>query len=252
MKISIITATYNSSAHIEDCLRSVAEQTYADVEHIIIDGASGDSTLEIVRKFPHVSLIISEKDSGIYDAMNKGIGLAKGDIVGILNSDDLFADPTVLKRVVDACAEASVDACYGDLLYVDREDVHKAVRFWRAGDFVPAKLRRGWIPPHPTFFVKKELYVKWGRFNTKFNIAADYELILRFLTQGVRAKYIPYTLVHMREGGHSAKNILQRWKGWKELYEAWRVNHLRPPVFLFLTRPLFKIHQYFFVKKQKH
>ncbi len=252
MKISIITATYNSGAHIEDCLRSVAQQTHVDIEHIIIDGASTDNTLEIVRKFPHVSVIVSEKDGGIYDAMNKGIGLAKGDVIGILNSDDLFADTAVLNRVVEACGEPSVDACYGDLLYVDREDIHKAVRFWQAGDFFPKKLRRGWIPPHPTFFVKKEQYAKWGKFNTDFRIAADYELILRFLTRGLRAVYIPHTLVRMREGGYSAKNMLQRWKGWKELYRAWRVNNMRPPLFLFLTRPLFKVHQYFFVKKIKN
>lgn len=250
MKISIITATYNSDAHIEDCLRSVAEQTHADIEHIIIDGGSQDQTLSIVKRFPHVHSVVSEKDEGIYDAMNKGVSLATGDIVGILNSDDMLANAFVLERVAEACASA--EACYGDLMYVDRQHIQKQVRFWRAGEYAQKKLRKGWIPPHPTFFVKKQVYETFGDFNTDLRIAADYELLLRFLLKGhIRVTYIPETLVHMREGGFSAKDFRQRVHGWKELYRAWTLQGMRPPFFLVITRVLLKLPQFVFLDKIK-
>ncbi|RYG51890.1 MAG: glycosyltransferase, partial [Chitinophagaceae bacterium] len=181
MKVSIITACYNSAATVRDTLQSVAEQDYPEVEHIIIDGKSSDDTLRVLCDFPHVGTVVSEKDSGIYDAMNKGVRHATGDIVGILNSDDLYTSSNVISRVMKEFEDDSVDAVYADLQYVKFHDTSKVVRTWRSGGFSKSKFYYGWMPPHPTFFVRRQVYEQVGNFNLSLRSAADYEFMLRVL-----------------------------------------------------------------------
>ncbi|MEK7452098.1 MAG: glycosyltransferase family 2 protein [Patescibacteria group bacterium] len=245
MKISIITVSYNSAKTIEDTIQSVLSQKDADVEYLVIDGGSKDATMEIVKKYQErISVIVSEPDKGIYDAMNKGIQRSKGDVIGILNSDDFYANDHVLADGVKLFTEKPVDAVYGDIVYVDREDTKRQVRYWKAGTYQEKKLRSGWIMPHPAFFVRKEMYDRFGLFRLDFPIAADYELMLRFLKKKISVEYIPKTLVCMREGGNSASGLKTRLNGWRELRMAWRVNGESVP-FLFITqRVLGKISQF--------
>ncbi|RYG03115.1 MAG: glycosyltransferase, partial [Chitinophagaceae bacterium] len=194
--ISVITASFNSASTIADTLASVKMQTYLAVEHLVIDGGSTDNTLSIVGNFPHVTKCISEKDNGIYDAMNKGIILAKGGVIGILNSDDVYADREVLSKVAAAFRDPEVFAVYGDLQYVNSENPNKIVRYWRSGYFRPRKFYWGWMPPHPTFFVRSSVYEKAGLFDLTLRSAADYELMLRILLKHkLKADYIPEVLV---------------------------------------------------------
>ncbi|MFA7245506.1 MAG: glycosyltransferase family 2 protein [Candidatus Magasanikbacteria bacterium] len=245
MKISLITISYNSAKTIEKTIQSVLSQTYTDIEYIIIDGASTDGTLKIFNKYKDkISKIISEKDKGIYDAMNKGISLATGDVVGIINSDDFYIDEFSIAKVMDCFENNKVDACYANLEYLNRENIDKKVRSWRAGEYDQKKLSSGWAPPHPTFFVKKEIYEKYGKFNLDFKIAADYELMLRFLIKGINIVYINENLVCMREGGHSAKSVAQRIKGWQEIRKSWQVNNRQVPKCLIFRRILSKLSQY--------
>lgn len=246
MKVSIITVCYNSAATIEDTIKSVLSQTYQDVEYIIVDGASKDRTLEIIKKYEgKIAKIISEPDKGIYDAMNKGIHFATSEIIGIINSDDLYASPEVIKKVAGAFVQKDVDAVYGDLIYVDRNDTAKVVRSWPAGEFKQTKIRGGWIPPHPSLFVKRTVYDRCGRFNPELKIAADYEFMLRCITKGIRFSYVPEVFVKMREGGFSGRSLKQRMRGWQELRHAWRVNGRAIPPLFILRRLFSKITQYF-------
>jgi glycosyltransferase len=245
VKISIITATYNSAATIRDTLESVSRQDYSDVEHIIIDGLSKDETLQVVSDFPHVSTSISEKDGGIYDAMNKGINIAKGEIVGILNSDDFYADEKVLSKVAEVFQVTGCDALYADLQFVDRENVTRVVRSWRSGDYKPGLFEWGWMPPHPTFFVKRKLYDQYGVFNLSLRSAADYELMLRFIHRyKVKLSYIPRVIVKMRMGGVSTSSISNRLKANREDRKAWEINNLKPNFFTFFLKPARKLVQY--------
>jgi len=179
MKVSIITAVFNGVKTLEDCIKSVVAQTYTKTEHIIIDGGSTDGTVEVIERHrDKIAKVISEPDNGIYDAMNKGIRAATGDIVGILNSDDMYANEFVIERVVKAISEDNVESCYGDLVYVDRDDIAKIKRQWRAGEYKKERFKTGWMPPHPTFFVKREIYERYGLLNIDFPLAADYEIML--------------------------------------------------------------------------
>jgi len=245
MKISIITATYNSASTVNDTLQSVAKQDHHETEHIIVDGSSSDSTLSIVRKYPHVSKIISEKDTGIYDAMNKGISLASGNVIGILNSDDFYTHHRVLSKVADAFADPETDVVYGDLQYVLADDVTKIVRTWKAGNFKRSSFYFGWMPPHPTFFVRKRVYDQTGLFNISLRSAADYELMLRILLKNdFRAVYIPEILVKMRAGGMSNASWKNRWKANREDRKAWDLNELKPYFFTIYLKPIRKILQF--------
>src|ERR1700761_8663173 len=181
MKISIITATFNSAVTVRDTLDSVRGQRHPDIEHIIVDGGSKDRTLEIVHEFPHVARVVSDKDDGIYDAMNKGIRLATGDVIGILNSDDVYTGPDVLSAVADAFADPAVMTVYADLQYVHFDDLDRVQRTWITGAFKKRYFYYGWMPPHPTFFVRREVYDKAGLFNLNLRSAADYEFMLRIL-----------------------------------------------------------------------
>jgi glycosyltransferase len=210
MKISVVTVAYNSAATIADTLYSVAAQQHQPIEHIVVDGASTDGTPGIVAaRGTQVSRLLSEPDRGIYDAMNKGLQLASGDAVGFLNADDLFADATVVARVAAAFAgPQQPDVVYGDLVYVSNRRPDHVVRHWTSGEFRPERLRFGWMPPHPTFYMRRSLLDAVGGFDTSLHIAADYDLMMRCLTRpGIRAAYVPQVLVRMRLGGASNRSI---------------------------------------------
>lgn len=247
MTISIITATYNSAATLRDSLECISKQKYPGIEHIIVDGGSTDNTLRIVDDFPHIEKVISEKDNGIYDAMNKGIRMSSGDIIGILNSDDMYTDDLVLSEVAKAFQDPAVMTVYGDLQYVDQADITKIIRTWKTGPYQRKNFYYGWMPPHPTFFVRKEVYDRAGLFVTSLRSAADYELMLRILLKfGMSAFYIPRVLVKMRAGGVSNSSIWNRLRANKEDRLAWKLNNVKPYFFTLFVKPLRKIPQFIF------
>ncbi len=241
--VTVVTVVRNGAATIRDCLESVRGQTVR-AEHVVVDGLSTDGTREIVEA-AGVARLVSERDSGIYDAMNKGIRLATGGVVGILNADDRYAAPDVLASVLGALADPAYDACYGDLVYVDRDDPRRVVRRWRAGSYGPRSFLWGWMPPHPTFFVRRRVYAEHGLFDTSLGTSADYELMLRLLVRdGVRARYVPRRLVEMRSGGASNATVAQRLAANRMDREAWRRNGLTPLPFTFLAKPIRKVGQF--------
>lgn len=209
MKVSIITPTLNSSKTIKDCIDSIKLQSYPLIEHIVIDGGSIDNTIELVKKHGiNDTKLISEKDNGIYDALNKGIKKASGDIVGILHSDDFYAYEDVIKDVVEVFTKEKTDSCYADLCYVSNSDTERIIRYWKAGAFSRKSFRFGWMPPHPTFFVKKVIYYKYGLFDLSYDISADYELMIRFLYKNlISTFYLPKVIIKMRVGGKSNRNL---------------------------------------------
>lgn len=229
MKVTIITVVLNGQDTIEDCIRSVLSQSHLDLEYIIIDGGSIDSTLEKIHIYEDkITKFISEPDMGIYDAMNKGIRLASGDIVGILNSDDVYSDVDVISQVVHEFNKVDVEAVFADLVYVDRVDLEKVKRYYRSASFHVNKFAYGWMPAHPTFFVKRTTYEKYGLFNTDYQIAADYELLVRFLYKNkVSYNYIPKVLVRMRTGGVSTKSIKSNWILNREIVRACKENGIK-------------------------
>lgn len=200
--ISIITVCFNSANTIESTIRSITEQDYPDVEHIVVDGGSTDGTREIVASSTSVSKFTSEPDDGIYDAMNKGIAMASGEIVGILNADDFYASNDVLSHIAKVFENPDIDACYADLVYVGREDTDKVVRYWKSRAYKSGLFRHGWMPAHPTFFCRKSVYERYGNFDLDYEIAADVELLFRFLEKHqLQSVYLPKTLIKMRLGG---------------------------------------------------
>jgi glycosyltransferase len=218
LKVTIITVAFNSAATIADTLRSVAAQTHSDIEHIVVDGASKDNTAAIVQhEGGHVTRFVSEPDRGIYDAMNKGISMATGDWIGFLNADDVFASPQSLSCISAAVSQGGCDIAYGDLVYVSARDTSKVLRTWSSGPFDPCSLHFGWMPPHPTFYVRRELMGEIGGFDAALEIAADYEFMLRCLTRrGVRVVYVPEVLVRMRAGGASNRSLGALWRKSRE------------------------------------
>jgi len=248
MKVSIITHCLNAEATIRDTIRSVLGQTYPDIEYIIIDGKSSDRTIDIIKEYSRgVDCLVSEPDKGIYNAMNKGIRLASGELIGILNADDLYADNSVIQEVVAAIKQSKADVCWGDLLYINRGDASKVTRVWRSSSFPKKGFYSGWMPPHPTFFVKKEVYKKYGLFREDLLIAADYELMLRFLQkEKVKGCYLPKIIVKMKEGGASDwKNAAKVLKANLECCRAFKINNLKPSPFLLIKKPLLKTKQLF-------
>jgi glycosyltransferase len=245
MTVTIITATYNSASTVKDTLASIDAQVYSSIEHLVIDGCSKDDTLNIVQAFGHVAHMISEPDNGIYDAMNKGIKMATGDIIGILNSDDFYADKDVIADVVRHFEQSGCDALYGDLVYVDSDKTHKIIRKWKSGEFKRENFLIGWMPPHPTFFVKKEVYEKFGGFDTRLKSAADYELLLRLMyINKITISYLPRVLVHMRSGGMSNRSFKNRLHAHLEDYRAWSFNGIRPKWYTVVLKPIRKVFQY--------
>lgn len=208
MKVTIITVAYNSADTIADTLASSAGQTHRDIEHIVIDGHSTDATIDIVHRFPHVAQCVSEPDEGIYDAMNKGIALATGDLVGFLNADDMLASSEAVAAIVRAASAPDIGAVYGDLIYVRQDRTDQILRHWRSGRFTSAQLRFGWMPPHPTFYVRRSLLDTLSGFDTRLRIAADYDFMLRCLRlPGMQVGYVPEVLVKMRTGGASNRTL---------------------------------------------
>lgn len=253
MKVSIITATYNSSATIKDTVLSVKNQSYRNVEHIVVDGQSTDNTLNLLNYFGHRGPLLSEPDKGIYDAMNKGVKMAGGDIVGILNSDDFYADGRVIEKVVKTFESGDCDAVYGDLVYVDAFHTKKVLRKWIAGGYNKKLFYRGWMPPHPTFFVKKEVYEKYGAFNLNFKSSSDYELLLRFMfLKDIKVKYLPGVLVHMRAGGLSNRSLKNRIAAHIEDHRAWSTNGISPKWYTVVLKPLRKVKQYLSATKLRY
>ncbi|MDW1821118.1 glycosyltransferase family 2 protein [Vibrio sp. Vb1018] len=246
MKVSIITATYNSSETIVDTLKSLEQQSYPDIEYIIIDGASKDNTLEVVRdNCSRVSKIISEPDKGIYDALNKGIQAATGDVIGFLHSDDLFAYPDAVADIVATLEKNQSQAAYADLAYVSKEDTDKIVRLWNSGAYQRNKMLSGWMPPHPTFYMKRELYLSLGQFDLGFKIAADYDSLLRYLwSNNVSMSYLPKVLIKMRVGGASNRSLSNIYKKTCEDIQALKNNNVFWPKAIFIKN-FSKIPQFF-------
>jgi glycosyltransferase len=216
MKISIITATYNSKTTLQDALASIASQKEVTIEYIIIDGGSTDGTLDLIKNNDTIAKYISEPDKGIYDALNKGIQLATGDIIGFLHSDDLFASNSVVAQIVKEFENVVIDGVYGDLEYVDKENTKRVIRHWKSQPFQPKLLKQGWMPAHPTLFLRTEVYEKHGLFNLSYKIAADYDFMLRILKdKTLQFSYLPQVITRMRVGGasnRSLKNIIQKTK----------------------------------------
>lgn len=245
VKLSIITTVLNAAVTIRDCIESVRRQNQC-IEHVIIDGGSTDGTLEIIEEYRSgLVKVISEQDEGIYDGMNKGLRLAAGDIIGLLNADDLYAGPDILSKVVKALTEENVDSCYGDLIYVDPENTERITRYWRAGTCNYRRFYWGWMPPHPTFFVRRRVYEKYGLFNLALDSAADYELMLRFLVKHkITTTYIPEIIVKMRTGGTSNASLRNRLLANRNDRLAWKVNGLKPYPWTLFFKPLRKVGQW--------
>lgn len=229
MILSLITVTFNSSNTLCDTLQSVLDQNFTDIEYIIVDGASNDGTVSIIKeyepKFNGRMKWISEPDKGLYDAMNKGIRMATGDVVGILNSDDLFMDNEVIANIAAAFDEQT-DAVFGNLYFVNQEDVNQIVRVWKGS---PCKsFKTGWHPAHPTFYVRRDAYEKYGAFDTTFDVSADFELMLRLIEKnGIRTKYLDRYMVRMRMGGESTGSIKNIIRGNKNILRAFRKNKIK-------------------------
>ncbi|MCW3077219.1 MAG: hypothetical protein JWO32_1828 [Bacteroidetes bacterium] len=247
MKVSIITVTFNSADTLQDTIHSVITQSYMNTEFIIIDGGSTDNTLNIVKKYKgSISVVVSEKDQGLYDAINKGIDLATGDIIGILHSDDFYIHEHVISHYVKVFNDKNCHAVYSDLYYVKRENTDKIIRKWKSGNYNPDSFINGWMPPHPTFFVKKEVYNRLGKFNTEFKTAADYELMLRFIHKNkIDLAYLPEYTVKMRIGGKSNASVKNRVNANLEDRKAWEVNGLKPRFYTLYLKPFRKIFQFF-------
>lgn len=245
MNISIITVTLNRADTLRDAIESVLSQTVR-AEHIIVDGGSTDGTLDLVRSYGnHFSKVVSEPDEGIYDAMNKGIRMASGEIIGILNADDFYRHPGVLSRVLHLFESKGVDAVYGDLEYVDPVQTSKVVRRWKSGSFRPEDFLKGWMLPHPTFFVKREVYEQHGLYRPQFNSAGDYEMMVRLLYKHrITTAYLPEVLVRMRAGGISNRNIWRRLAANREDRKAWKINGVRAPFYTTILKPLRKVGQF--------
>jgi len=246
MKVSIITSVYNNKDKISQAIESVLNQSYNDIEYIIIDGASTDGTKDIIESYGNkISKFISESDEGVYDGLNKGIYLATGDVIGFLHSDDFYPHNQVIEMVMKYFKENDCDGVYGDLLYVDKENIQKVIRRWKSGRFQYEKLKRGWMPPHPAFFIKKEIYEKFGVFDTSFKISADYDFMLKILSKkNIKICYLPYVLYIMRIGGVSNKSLKNLYIKSNEDLKALRKNNIGGLVTLFLKN-ISKLPQFF-------
>lgn len=246
--ISIITVCYNSVATLPDTLQSVAAQSGVQLQHILVDGGSTDGTVALIEAYAreHKQVVwVSEKDQGLYDAMNKGLARCSGDIIGLLNADDFYARNDALKLVAEKFAVENTDALYADLNYVDAHQTDRIVRRWKSGSYQPNSFLWGWMPPHPTFFVSKKIYEQLGGFRLDMGSAADYELMLRFIHKNqIKLSYLPQTIIHMRAGGVSNKQLKNRMKANEMDRKAWEVNGLKPYFFTRWLKPLRKIKQF--------
>lgn len=243
IRISIITVCFNSAATIRETIESVLSQDYKNIEYIIVDGSSTDGTQEIVNDYTSgIAKFISEKDKGLYDAMNKGIDLATGDVIGLLNSDDIFAHSHVISRVADIFGQKNVEIVYGDLYYFRSGFPDKPLRFYLGGQFSLKKISYGLMPPHPTFFIKKSVYEKYGKFDTQYSLSADFDLILRFLgIHKVFFEYLPEVLVKMRMGGKSTSSLRRLLTMNREDLHSCKKHGIKTNIVKFYSKYLFKI-----------
>lgn len=241
----MITAVYNRHQTVGQALDSVLSQSYPAVESIVIDGASTDGTLAVLEPYrPRLGVLISERDQGIYDALNKGLTHATGDVVGFLHADDVYEDREVLAKVAVAFRDPSVDAVYGDLVYVRHDDISKVIRYWKSGPYDHAALSRGWMPPHPTFYVRRSVYERLGGFNTRYRIAADYDTVLRFLAVGkIGVAYVPEVLVRMRVGGISNRSLKTIFRKSREDMNVLKLNQVGGFITL-LQKNFYKLSQF--------
>lgn len=245
-RISIITVTFNNEATVEQTVQSVLSQSYSNIEYIIVDGKSSDNTLSIVEKHKNnIAKIISEKDEGLYDALNKGIAAASGDIIGVLHADDFYTHCDVIRKIMNLFYDSDTDAVYGNLYYVQKDNTAVVARRWVSGEYNKEKFLFGWMPPHPAFFIKRSHYLNYGLYNTSLGTAADYELMLRMLYKNnLKAKYLNETIVHMRTGGVSNASLGRRIKANMQDRKAWAVNHIRPRWYTLFLKPLRKVFQF--------
>ena len=248
MKISIVTISYNSAKTIETTFMSVLQQTYSNIEYIVIDGGSTDDTLKIAKKYSEIiTVLVSEQDNGLYDAMNKGISLATGDVIGLINSDDLFCDPDALNKVAKVFKKnKNLDSVYADLFYVSQRDINKISRRWVSG--IQRKFKYGWHPAHPTFYIKKSIYDRFGLFDLSFKLAADFEIMLRFLDKhNISTTYLKEPLVKMRLGGETNKSFKNIYYQNIECLRAFDKNNIKVAKFFY---PFFRIIPKFFQFKK--
>jgi len=245
VRLSLVTACLNARATIGEALASVRGQTRPPLEHIVVDGASTDGTLEVLERHRAGLRLVSEPDAGLYHAMNKGLALAAGDYVGFLNADDLYSEAGVLERVAKALA-GGADAVYGDLVYVRREDTRRVVRYWRSRPYAGGLIERGWMPPHPAFFVRTAILRKLGGFDTRYRFQADFELMVRlFLKERIVSVHVPHVLVRMRLGGHSNRSAGNILRGNLEARRACRENGVTVSPFFVLRKILSRLPQFF-------
>lgn len=246
MKVSIITVCFNSGATIRQTIESVLSQTHEDIEHIIVDGGSKDDTMKIVDEYEdRLGIIVSEPDNGLYDAMNKGVQLANGDVVGILNSDDFFESENVIESVVsELVGDPELDVVFGEIVFVNPDDLERVVRHYNTGNFKPWKMRFGWMPPHPGTFIKLKAYKQVGKYRTDLKIAADYEFFIRlFLTHNASYKFIDKVIVRMRTGGASTEGLKSSIRLNREIVAACRDNGVYTNLALVLSKLPFKLRE---------
>ena len=253
MKVTLLTVTYNSEKYLEECIHSVINQTYPNIEHIIIDAESTDGTLDIIRQYDkNISHWVSEKDNGMYDAINKGIGMASGSIIGILNSDDKLASVDVISDIVRCFQDHQVDAVYGDLVYVEQMNMQNVLRYWKGVSYKRFRFKYGWMPAHPTFYVRSSLIADLGGYESHYYTAADYEFMARYLYRfRINARYLPKLIVKMRAGGQSNKNIAIRLRANRRDYLAMKKNKIPFPFVVSILKPIIKLHQYYYTLFRK-
>ncbi len=244
MKISIITVCFNSSETIEDSILSVLSQNYDNIEYVVIDGGSTDGTLDILEKYQdRIAKCISEPDDGLYDAMNKGAKLATGDVIAFLNSDDFYTDKNIVGGMMEFIKSDNLGAAYGDVVYVKQNNINQVVRSWKTGEYIKDSFRHGWVIPHPAFFCKRKYFERYGFFESDFKIAADFELMLRFIeVNQIRVGYLPKTIVTMRSGG-AATTIKGIARGNLEIMKSLRMNGMRLSASFFFLKPALKLKQ---------
>jgi glycosyltransferase involved in cell wall biosynthesis len=247
MKVTIITVTYNSVTHIEDCIKSIIKQNYKDIEYIVVDGKSTDGTVDILNKHSaHITKFISERDAGMYDAINKGMKLATGDVIGLLHSDDVLASANVVSEIVKCFEQKQVDSLYGDLVYVAPGDLTRILRFWKGLPYDRRRFKYGWMPAHPTFYIRRALIDKYGGYELNLSTAADFEFMVRYLYRyKISSFYLSTLIVKMRIGGASNQSFSRRLIANQSDYIAMKKNNIPFPLIVSILKPLIKIPQFY-------